>query len=367
MKAWPLVGIALMQSLLLAAHWFIYRTWIDFWGPLSPPAQAVLRTAIVALAFSFIAAALLGFYSASRVVALIYRLAAVWLGFLNFFFLAACLSWIFLFVLTLAHLPVNRPLLAATLYTLAVAAVFYGLVNARLIRIRHVSIKLEGLPDAWRGSTALVISDLHLGHVNGAGFCRRIVALAAALKPDIVFLPGDLFDGSKVNAQKLAAPLHELTPPRGMYFSTGNHDEFGDTSRYAQVLERLGIHVLVNEKITVDGVDILGVSYGDSGYPIRMRGLLETLAPSSVSILLNHVPNRLPIVEQAGISLQLSGHTHGGQIFPFTWFTRRAFGKFIYGLQRFGRLQVYTSSGAGTWGPPMRVGTNSEIVQLTFE
>ena len=79
------------------------------------------------------------------------------------------------------------------------------------------------------------------------------------------------------------------------------------------------------------------------------------------------MPSRLPIVEQAGISLQLSGHTHSGQLFPFTWFTRYAFGRFIYGLQHFGSLQVYTSSGAGTWGPPMRVGTQSEIALLTFE
>ncbi len=85
------------------------------------------------------------------------------------------------------------------------------------------------------------------------------------------------------------------------------------------------------------------------------------------SILLNHVPNRLPLAEHAGVSLQLSGHTHGGgQMFPFNLITRRAFGKFTYGLQRFGELQVYTSSGAGTWGPPMRVGTHSEIVLLTF-
>jgi hypothetical protein len=111
------------------------------------------------------------------------------------------------------------------------------------------------------------------------------------------------------------------------------------------------------------------VPYGDSTYPIRLRTTLEGLRPAQgeATILLNHVPNRLPIVEQAGITLQLSGHTHGGQIFPFTWLTRRVFGEFTYGLQQFGGLQVYTSSGAGTWGPPMRVGTHPEIVLLTFE
>ena len=102
---------------------------------------------------------------------------------------------------------------------------------------------------------------------------------------------------------------------------------------------------------------------------MRMRLSLEALRidRAAASILMNHVPNRLPIVEEAGISLQLSGHTHGGQFIPFTWLTRRVFGKFTYGLNSFGALQIYTSYGAGTWGPPMRVGTHPEIVLLTFQ
>jgi hypothetical protein len=128
------------------------------------------------------------------------------------------------------------------------------------------------------------------------------------------------------------------------------------------------MRVLNNEKVTVDGLHIAGVPNGDSHNPIRLRANLESLHlnPDEASILLNHMPSRLPIVERAGVSLQLSGHTHVGQLFPFNWLTRRVFGKFTYGLQRFGRLQVYTSSGAGTWGPPMRVGTNPEIVLIEF-
>jgi predicted MPP superfamily phosphohydrolase len=221
---------------------------------------------------------------------------------------------------------------------------------------------------SWRGRTALVVTDLHLGQINGPGFSRRIVALAARLKPDIIFFSGDFFDGGKTDATTLAAPFRNLAPPFGSYFSTGNHDEFSNTSHYAEVLTHIGIRVLMNEKVLIDGLQIVGVSNGDAGYPIRLRATLESLnlVRGKTSILLNHVPNRLPIVEQAGINLQISGHTHGGQLFPFTWLTRRAFGKFTYGLQRFGALQVYTSSGAGTWGPPMRVGTRPEIVLLTF-
>lgn len=368
MKAWPVVGVALMQGILLLAHWFIYSTWVVFWWPLSAPVELALRTAIFLLAFSFIAAALLGFYYANRLVSLLYWLASIWLGLLNFFFLAACLCWLASFTLTLAGVRVDRPLLAGALFGMAILAGFYGFVNARFIRIRRIPIQLPGLPESWRGRTALVVSDLHLGHINGPAFSRRIVAMAVRLNPQIVFFPGDFFDGGKNDDESLAAPFRALTPPFGCFFSIGNHEEFGSTAHYAEVLTRTGIRVLLNEAVTVDGLQIAGVSNSISGYAIQLRATLESLRllPNRASILLDHVPHRLPVVEQAGISLQISGHTHGGQLFPFTWFTRRAFGRFTYGLRKFGALQVYTSSGAGTWGPPMRVGTRPEMVLLTF-
>lgn len=358
-----------MQAFLLAAHVFIYHTWMVFWWPISPQVTLVLRAAVLLLAFSFITAALLGFYSANRMVTLLYRAAAVWLGFLNYFFWAACLCWLSWYAIALLGMHAERPLLVAVFYGLAVLTGIYGLVNVRILHIRRIGIKLPGLPDSWRGRTALVVSDLHLGHVNGAAFSRRIVAISARLKPAIIFLPGDIFDGAKFDADALAEPFRQLAPPFGSYFTTGNHDEFGNAAHYTEVLSRVGIRVLNNEMVTVDGLQIVGVSYGDSGFPIRLRTTLESLhlERDKASILLNHVPNRLPVAEQAGFSLQLSGHTHGGQLFPFTWFTRRAFGRFTYGLQRFGELQVYTSSGAGSWGPPMRVGSSAEVVLIIFE
>jgi predicted MPP superfamily phosphohydrolase len=266
-------------------------------------------------------------------------------------------------------LPHDRPLFAAVFFTLAFLTGIYGLLNARWVRIRRVTVQLPNLPAAWRGRTALLLSDLHLGNINGPGFCRRMAALAARLQPEIIFLPGDLFDGVHADPDRLIAPLKTLSPPLGIYFTAGNHEEYGGEANFIHALTQAGIRVLENEKIIVDGLQILGIPYADSHYPIQLRATLEALRPDPAqpSILLNHAPHRLPIVEQAGISLQLSGHTHGGQLIPFTWFTRHAFGKFTYGLHSFGSLQVYTSSGAGTWGPPMRVGTHPEIVLIQFQ
>jgi hypothetical protein len=373
LKAWPVLAIAIIESIFLLVHWFLYCTWVAFCSQLYPAADMALRAALLVLAFSFVVAALLSFYFSNWLVRAIYRVAAVWMAFLNFLFLGACSSWLVWWALELSRIDHDaarhRPLIAWFFIILALVVGIYGMFNARLVRIRRVSVRLPNLPSTWRGRTALVASDLHLGHVNGAGFSRRIAAFITQLKPDIVFLPGDFFDGTKANPDRLAAPFKQISPPLGIYFATGNHDEFGDTTHFLAALSGTGIRVLSNEKVIVDGLQIIGVPYHDTTLPMRLRATLEALRIDrhSASILLNHVPNRLPIVEEAGVSLQLSGHTHGGQFIPFTWLTQRVFGKFTYGLNSFGALQVYTSHGAGTWGPPMRVGTRPEVVLLTFE
>ena len=373
LKAWPVLAIAIIQSILLLAHWLLYSTWIDFCGYPAPTAALAFRVALLVLGFSFVVASLLGFYFDNLLVTALYRVASVWMGFLNYLFLGACLSWLAWWVLQLSRLDPNaashRPLIAWVFLDLALTVSLFGLLNVRKVRTRQFSVRFGNLPEAWRGRRALVISDLHLGHVNGVGFSKRIAALADRLRPDVIFIPGDFFDGVKTDAKRMAAPFKQLSPPFGIYFSTGNHDEFGDTAGFLAAIKSAGIRVLANEMVMVDGLQILGVPYHDSTFPIRMRANLEALHidRTTASILLNHVPNRLPIVEEAGVSLQLSGHTHGGQFAPFTWLTQRVFGKFTHGLHSFGSLQVYTSYGAGTWGPPLRIGTTPEVVLLQFE
>ena len=373
MKAWPVLAISIIEIILLLAHWFLFHTWIEFWDAPAATTVLVLRAVLLVLAFSFVFASLLSFNFSNPFVAFIYKLASVWLGFLNFFFWAVCLTWIVWYVWLAFSSSSNpsaaRPIIAGTLATLALAAGVYGLFNARHIRVRRIPVSLPGLPESWRGRRAVMLSDLHLGNINKAGFSRRMVALATSLQPDIVFIPGDLFDGTRAHLDELAAPFKQLTPPFGVYFSSGNHEEFANKQQYYDAATLAGMRVLENERVILDGLHIAGVPYGDSHNPIRLRATLEgfALGPQVPSILLNHVPSRLPIVERAGISLQLSGHTHGGQFAPFNWLTRRIFGKFTHGLHRFGALQVYTSTGAGTWGPPMRVGPAPEIVLLTFQ
>jgi len=372
LKAWPVFAIFVIQSILLLGHWLVYSTFVASFPTLSPAAVNDLRVAMLVLAFTFVAASLIAFRYSNSAIHLFYTLAAIWLGFLNLFFWASLLvrlAWLALRFSPFADPVAGRHVLAEVLYAAAALAGLYGLVNARIVRVRQVRVQLPNLPEAWRGRRAVAMSDLHLGPINGPRFCRRLVGMAARFQPDAIFLPGDLFDGTHADLDRLLTPFRALTPSRGIYFSTGNHEEFTVATHYLEAVTRAGIRVLANESVIVDGLEIAGVLYQDSTHIIRMKAFLDSLhlEPARPCILLNHTPTRLPIVEQAGVALQLSGHTHGGQFFPFTWLTRRIFGRFTTGLNRFGALQVYTSSGAGTWGPPIRVGSAPEIVVLTFE
>jgi uncharacterized protein len=359
--------IVTVQTVLFLAHWFVYDTWTAFRSS-DPSGITWLQIAVAALSVSFVAATLLAFRTSHLAVRLFYKLASTWVGILNFLLLAACLCWILYLAGRLAGLDLPRPALAAAVFGAAVLISLYGLVNARWLRVKRIRVKLPNLPSRWRGRVAALVSDVHLGHVNGRGFLRRVVAKLTLLRPDIVFITGDLYDGTKVNPGAAAAPWKELSPAFGKYFVTGNHEEFSDPTKYLDAVSQAGAHVLNNEKVTVDGLEIVGVRYGASTRPDRLRSVLQGagLDRGRASILLSHSPHGLAIAEGEGISLQLSGHTHGGQVFPFTWLTRRVFGEYAYGLKPFGKLMVYTSCGAGTWGPPMRVGTCPEIVLIEF-
>ena len=364
-----LLFVAVIQSILFATHWFVYETWTAFRGAPVGSGFSNLQVVLAVLSISFVVATLFSFRYSNLGVRLLYTAAAVWMGLFNFFFLSACLCWVVYAGGRILGLGISSPLLVVSLFGVAALTGFYGVINARWLRVKTISVKLPNLPESWRGRTAALVTDVHLGPVHGAGFMRRIVGKLSALKPDVVFVAGDLFDGSKADPNAVLAPWKQFTSPLGTYFVTGNHEEFSNPGAYLQAVSAAGMRVLKGEKVLLDGMQIVGVYDHDLANAERLRGILQSVAldRSKPSILLAHTPSRLAIAEEAGISLQLSGHTHRGQLFPFTWLTRRIFGDYTYGLQRFGKLMAYTSSGAGTWGPPLRVGTQPELVLIRFE
>jgi hypothetical protein len=300
---------------------------------------------------------------------IIYRAAAIWLGVLSFAFFASFACWFLYTPLTYLASLIEPRSIAIVLFGLALIASSSALVNASWIRVTRLTVKLPNLPETWRDRSAALVTDLHLGNVRGARFTRRVVAKLQSLRPEAVFISGDMFDGTRADLDRVVVPWGKLTAPRGIYFVSGNHEEFTSRARFLDAIERTGIRVLNNERIDVDGLQIVGVHDGEAGDPQSLRAILQSaqIEAKRPSILLAHQPSNVAIAAEAGISLQLSGHTHRGQIWPWSWVAALVHGRFNYGLNTVGSLQVLTSSGVGTWGPPMRLGTKSEIVLIRFE
>ena len=297
------VFVAVIQSILFLAHWFVYETWAGFLGVPDPSGISRVQAGLALLSVSFVAASLLAFRYSHLAVRLVYRTAAVWLGVLNFCFWAACCCWVVYPVARLSRLPWGRPLIAVTLFGAAILASVYGIINGSWIRVRRITVKLPHTPQSWRGRVAALVSDTHLGHVRTYGFSRRIVTRLQRLQPDVVFIAGDLYDGTKADLDRLVGPWKELSTPFGAYFVTGNHEEFSDPAKYLHAIKRSGVCVLNNEKVTIDGLQIIGVNYRDSGNPERFRSILQRAAldRGRTSILLAHAPHGLAIAEGEGI------------------------------------------------------------------
>ena len=360
---------AVFQGILIAAHFFVYETWTTLWGTSSPRLSASIAIGSTFLCFSFLAATLLAFRYNNAPLRVFYRIAAVWLGTLNFLVGASIASWLAYGFVVTAGIALPGRWIVGSFFPIAALVSAGAVANANWVRVKRISVRLANLPEAWRGRTAVLASDLHLGHVHHRGFSARIVRKISSLKTSAVFLAGDLFDGTNIDARDVLAPFRFLRAPLGTFFVTGNHELFRGDSYFADSVRAAGIHVLENEKVELDGLQILGVPYVHATHAEHFRSVLAKLAidPSRASILLTHAPDRHAITAEAGIGLQLSGHTHRGQFFPFSWITRRIYGPFTYGLARLGETQFYVSSGAGTWGPPLRLGSQAEIVHITFE
>jgi len=180
---------------------------------------------------------------------------------LTFLFVAAVSSWMILEVANLAGLVVNFHRIVEVLFGAAIMAGLYGVFNAGWTRVTRTTVRLANLPASWHGRRAALISDVHLGHVRNGTFLRRMVAKILSEEPDAIFIAGDLYDGTAIDAGRAAEPLSELTAPHGVYFVAGNHEQFGDDSKYLRAVEAAGVRVLSNEKVEADGLQIIGVPY----------------------------------------------------------------------------------------------------------
>lgn len=246
----------------------------------------------------------------------------------------------------------------------AVGTVGYGTYGVlRGPRVKRVTVPLARLPRAAHGFRIAVVSDIHLGPVLGRGFCETVVDTINATQPDLIAVVGDLVDGSVKDLGPAAAPLARLKARNGSFFVTGNHEYFSGAEQWVAEVRTLGLHPLENARTELPYFDLAGVNDVEGegeGHGPDFDKALGDRDPSRAVVMLAHQPVQIHESVRHGVDLQLSGHTHGGQLWPGN-FVAAATNPTLAGLDRYGDTQLYVSRGAGAWGPPTRVGAPSDI------
>jgi predicted MPP superfamily phosphohydrolase len=247
----------------------------------------------------------------------------------------------------------------------AVGTVGYGTYGVlRGPRVKRVTVPLAKLPRAAHGYRIAVVSDIHLGPTLGRSFTQKVVDTINSTRPDIVAVVGDLVDGSVRDLGPAAAPLTELEAPS--YFVTGNHEYFSGAEQWVEEVRRLGLRPLENARTELPWFDLAGVNdvAGESeGHGPDFGRALGDRDTARACVLLAHQPVQIHDAVRHGVDLQLSGHTHGGQLWPGSLIAEAA-NPTVAGLERYGDTQLYVSRGAGAWGPPTRVGAPSDITVI---
>lgn len=266
---------------------------------------------------------------------------------------------------------------ALLVVALTLLVTFIGYINARRIpRVARVTVPIAGLPEALHGFTIAQITDLHVGPTIKRAYVAGVVNRLNTLNPDLIAMTGDLVDGDVDALGPHIAPLAGMSARHGVFAVTGNHEYYSGVGQWISEYERLGMRVLMNEHVVVEhngaplvvaGVTDFSAGKFDAAQTSDpARALAGAPAGVTPAILLAHQPRSAPAAAKAGFDLQLSGHTHGGQFWPWSLFVPLQ-QPFTAGLHKLGRLWIYTSRGTGYWGPPKRFGAPSEITLLRLE
>jgi uncharacterized protein len=354
--------VIVLQLMFFLLHFMIYETLVAAFGIQG----RWLDILLLALSLTFVTASILTAKFKDPLVQIYYKIAGIWFAFVGPL-CGACFGFVVIeAIVPLAGIAISPAVAGFVCFSVAIVVALYGIWNSARIQVTRVSVVLPNLPEFWNRKKIVFFSDSHLGALWGRGFAVKIVRKINELGPEAVFAGGDLFDGVKCDTDILLAPFKELRPPLGVYLATGNHEYIRESEIFLDAIRRSNIKMLASEKVDLRGIDLIGMDYKDSEKKGAFTAALEKLKPekNKPSILLKHVPEFLDVAERAGVSLDLSGHTHRGQFWPISLITRHIYKGFDYGQKRLGKMEVYTSSGVGGWMSPFRFGTKSEIVEI---
>lgn len=375
MRRWLNPFILTLSAILVVAY--VYVAWRLHIGPAA--------WTVLALPFFLVWIVPAVYWSESRedmgrADEVLHAASYVCMGWLNFLVLLVLLRDALLVLAWLLQTrnayAVLQDLQPAFIYGGASVALAIGMLAAfRGPQVRRQKIPIHSLHPQLEGFRIAQISDLHVGPTIGRHYVERVVQMTNALHADLIVLTGDIVDGQVNRLAAHVAPLEKLVAPEGVVFILGNHDCYSGADQWIAHFRALGMRVLLNDymlieregaKIVIGGVVDPALRLTDPSQRPRPDLAAAPQAGEALRIMLAHNPALAPRVAEAGFDLQLSGHTHAGQFFPWTIAVRMVHAPHVAGLSQVGRMWVYVNAGTGTWGPPVRFGTKTEITLLTL-
>jgi len=351
-----IVQMAIFMSVFffgfLALNYFIFSTM----GALFDLSSMTVYSLIFLFALSYPAASILERTISHVITRVFYAIASAWMG-ISFFIIILLLSY------EVLNFIINIPSFTAGISIIVIASVIsaYAIVNSLYFEIKEVKIYIANLKKDIR---IVQLSDMHIGSIRNSGFIKKIVEKTNALNPDIVLITGDTADGSAKLHPYMFDAIDDLKCP--VFLGIGNHDVYEGLENVIKVLKTTKINVLRDEIVEFEGLQIIGVDYSlERNYLKKILPQIE-IDKFKPSILMYHVPTEVDVAAETGIDLQISGHTHKGQFFPFSILGRLVF-PYFNGLYNYKGTQLYVTQGTGTWGPPMRLGSKNEITLINLK
>jgi predicted MPP superfamily phosphohydrolase len=338
---------------VLAGYFFLHWALFSLFSGLFP--ASVVLPAILIMGLSSIACLFLVHWRRNLLTRAYYLLGTSWMG-------LALISLVVLVPLWLLRRFAGIDVGGYTTLGIIALVALLGIFNAVVPRVRELDLWARKLKRPLR---IVQLSDIHVGEINTPSYLRKVVRKTNALKPDVVVITGDLFDGGE-HYPGMIAPLAELNA-KHRFFVTGNHEVYTGQAECVERISRMGFTVIDERIVSAGGVQFAGMSYaasaGNPGAGALLRRFGAMLDKKMPAVLLRHTPDGGREAAAAGFDLQLSGHTHAGQIWPFTYLVMLVH-RSISGLYTSGEFSLYVSPGTGTWGPPFRIGSRSEITLI---
>ncbi|MBI5966799.1 MAG: metallophosphoesterase [Deltaproteobacteria bacterium] len=371
------VFFSIVSSIYGTAHYYLYSWFVRLAEP-SKKVRSLLRLFFIFLVASLPTAKFLGWYDFNVFSYLLALMASVWMGLVLYLFLFAlgCDLLIALFKKFFSGPKVssrrslfNRRLLLAGIGGCVLMIGGLAVKEARDLQVTRLEVSLRGLPPELDGFSLVQVSDVHYGMLTENGRLSLIISRINELQPDVVVITGDLVDEGVSHMEEMSVPLSRLKSRQGIFAVTGNHEYYAGVDRAIAIMKGARIRVLRNEVAILNGgLQMVGIDDPTGsrrvGNPAPdFEKILARLDPQKPSILLYHQPIKFEEVASAGVDLQLSGHTHGGQLFPVRYISQMIYPR-TPGLHQIGKSYLYVSRGAGTWGPPMRLLSPPELVYI---